>query len=288
MSNSDQLFDNISDTALWVAYYRAMESERPDARFHDPYARLLAGEKGEEIVAKMPQARRNAWAMVVRTCVIDEIITRLVGQHGVDAVLNLAAGLDTRPYRLQLPASLRWIEVDLAPILTYKEQKLEGKQTNCRLERVKLDLADATSRRELFARVGSSAKKVFVLTEGLLVYLTREQVLSLANDLHVQSSFRWWLIDLISPRLLKMMQKTWNKQLSKAGAPLQFAPEEGTDLFRAQGWKESEFHSTWEDSKRLNRRMPLAGLWDLIAKISPKKTRDSYKRMSGNVLLERV
>jgi methyltransferase (TIGR00027 family) len=288
MSSSDQLFGNISDTALWVAYYRAMESERPDAHFRDPYAKLLAGQKGKEIVAKMPRARRNAWAMVVRTCVLDEIIMRLVSQNGVDTVINLAAGLDTRPYRLQLPPSLQWIEVDLPPILTYKEQKLEGKQPNCHLERVKLDLADTAVRREFFARVGSSAKQALVLTEGLLVYLTREQVASLATDLHAQPSFRWWLIDLIAPRLLKMMQRTWNKQLAKAGAPLRFAPEEGTDFFRALGWKETEFHSTWEDAKRLNRRMPLSWLWDLIAGSRSQKTRESYRRMSGNVLLERI
>jgi O-methyltransferase involved in polyketide biosynthesis len=36
---------NISDTALWVAHYRAVESERADAHFHDPYARALAGER---------------------------------------------------------------------------------------------------------------------------------------------------------------------------------------------------------------------------------------------------
>jgi O-methyltransferase involved in polyketide biosynthesis len=39
--------ENVSDTARWVAMYRALESDRPDAHFHDPYARLLAGERGD-------------------------------------------------------------------------------------------------------------------------------------------------------------------------------------------------------------------------------------------------
>ena len=38
---------NISDTARWMAYARALESERPDAIFHDPFSRRLAGEAGE-------------------------------------------------------------------------------------------------------------------------------------------------------------------------------------------------------------------------------------------------
>ena len=57
-------------------------------------------------------------------------------QHGVDLVVNLAAGLDTRPYRMALPPSLRWVEVDLPDILDYKEEILAGAAPACALERV--------------------------------------------------------------------------------------------------------------------------------------------------------
>ena len=40
---------HISDTALWVAVYRAQESERTDAVFRDPYASTLAGDRGTAI-----------------------------------------------------------------------------------------------------------------------------------------------------------------------------------------------------------------------------------------------
>src|SRR5262245_57180702 len=99
---------SVSDTARWVALYRAMESDRPDALFRDPFARRLAGPAGEKIVASLPGGRRWDWPMIVRTAVMDEIILRLVNEDGVDTVLNLAAGLDARPYRLDLPRSLRW------------------------------------------------------------------------------------------------------------------------------------------------------------------------------------
>jgi len=41
------LIRNISDTARWVTIFRAEESERPDAVFHDRFARRLAGDLGE-------------------------------------------------------------------------------------------------------------------------------------------------------------------------------------------------------------------------------------------------
>ena len=41
---------NVSDTAVWVAMYRARENDRPNGLFRDPFARRLAGERGEQIL----------------------------------------------------------------------------------------------------------------------------------------------------------------------------------------------------------------------------------------------
>src|SRR5437762_13173337 len=102
---------DISDTARWVAMYRAQETERPDALFRDPWARRLAGDRGEQLLALLSRAGQGrSWPFVTRTVVIDRFIEERVRQ-GADLVLNLAAGLDTRPYRMALPPSLRWIEV---------------------------------------------------------------------------------------------------------------------------------------------------------------------------------
>src|SRR5260221_718260 len=140
---------NISDTALWVAQYRVMETERPDAIFRDPLAKKLVGDRGEAIVKRMKVAG-FAWPMIVRTAVMDEIILRSFRDEGVDCVLNLAAGLDTRPYRLPVPKTLRWIEADLPDILAYKGEKLAGETPACRLETVAADLTDPGARRALF------------------------------------------------------------------------------------------------------------------------------------------
>ena len=87
---------NVSDTARWVAVYRAWESARPDALFKDPYAEILAGERGQAIAAMMPAQARSGWPMVARTKLIDELVQLAVAQR-CDCVINLAAGFDTRP-----------------------------------------------------------------------------------------------------------------------------------------------------------------------------------------------
>jgi methyltransferase (TIGR00027 family) len=288
VSTASGPIQHVSDTARWVALYRAMESERPDALFHDPYARLLAGERAEEILATLPKAKTWAWPMIVRTAVLDELILQAVERKGVDTVLNLAAGLDARPYRLRLPPELRWIEVDFPDVIAYKQVQMTSAHPVCALERVGLDLTEIPRRQGLFAGIGSASKQVLVVSEGLLIYLSREQVAALAEDLAAPPTFRWWLIDIAGPRILKMMEKTWGRAVAAGNAPFQFAPAEGTRFFDDHGWTEAEFRSMWDEANRLHRAdVPFAWLWRLLEPFSSARRKEETRRMSGMALLKR-
>ena len=264
MKQPESQIRNISDTARWVAVYRARETERPDAVFRDPFARRLAGERGEQIAASIPFAEKHSWPFVARTWLVDQLIDDRVRQ-GADMVVNLAAGLDARPYRMDLPRSLQWIEVDLPEILTHKEELLRDEKPVCQLERVRLDLSETNARRELFSELGRRASRVLVVAEGLLIYLTEEEVAELARDLAAPTAFQHWIIDLASPALLQMLAKKMGAPLDQAGAPLRFAPEQGPDFFTRCGWKPEEVHSTIHAAARL-RRLPF--FLRLIARIS--------------------
>lgn len=288
MTPSRPVLESITDTARWVAMYRAMESDRRDAHFRDPYARLLAGARGEEILRRMPRAKSFAWPMIVRTAVFDELILRCVERDGADLMLNLAAGLDTRPFRLPLPPTLRWVEVDLPEMLDYKEPKLAGERPHCVREVVRLDLSNRTARRALFTRLGDPLRRGLVLSEGLLIYLPEEEVAKLAEDLHAQPALRWWLLDLASPELLKRLQKVYDKIMAVAGTRMQFAPAQGTDFFRSYGWREVEFRSMWVEAHRLKREMAFAPVFRLMARFAGPERREIFRRMGATVLLERV
>lgn len=246
------LVQNISDTAKWVAIFRAEESERPDAVFHDPFARKLAGKKGEQIANAIGFSRDNSWSFVARTFLFDEFIMRHV-REGYDMILNLAAGLDARPYRMDLPSSLQWVEVDLPGIIEEKERSLNSETPRCRLTRIKLDLADKKARMELFKKLNSQAGKILVMTEGLIIYLTSAQVASLASDLASQKNFKRWMFDMVSPALLKMIQEKMGPALGGSGAEFQFAPEEGEEFFLQYGWKSLESRSALKTAASLNR-----------------------------------
>jgi methyltransferase (TIGR00027 family) len=280
----EPLIRNISDTARWAALYRARESERPDAHFRDPLARGLAGERGEQIACSMAFTEKHAWTWTTRTVLFDRFISEQI-QQGADMVVNLAAGLDTRPYRMALPPALQWIEVDLPGILDYKEEVLKGEKPVCALERFRLDLADANARRELFAKLGQRAKRVLIVTEGLLIYLSADEVGALAKDLAVVPSFQRWVIDIASPGLLEMMQKQMGSKLDEAGVPFKFAPPEGPEFFTPIGWKPVDVRGMLKTAAKL-KRLAL-GMW-LLSLLPESKGKQGKRPWSGICLLEKT
>jgi methyltransferase (TIGR00027 family) len=252
MADSQPVIRHISDTARWAALYRARETEHPDAIFRDPYARRLAGPDSEQIAQAMPFHEKNAWSWTTRTWLFDHFIRRQIEQ-GADLVVNLAAGLDARPYRMPLPPSLTWIEVDLPDILDYKEEILRDEKPACHLERVRMDLADTTARSALLAALRERGKRGLVISEGLLIYFTAGQVARLAVDLRQAGNLQYWIIDVVSPGLLRMIQKHTHNQFGKEVTPLQFAPHDGPMFYQRNGWSPVEVRSMLKTAAGLKR-----------------------------------
>jgi methyltransferase (TIGR00027 family) len=281
MNPAEPSIRNISDTAHWAAVYRARETARPDALFKDPFARRLAGERGEQIFRSLPGRDRNEWAWVARTVLFDRFILDQVGQ-GADLVINLAAGLDARPYRMALPSTLKWVEVDLPGILAYKEDILRGERPACALERARLDLADVNARRALFERLGRQARTALVITEGLLIYLPAEEVGALARDLAAPPAFQHWILDIASPGLLRIMQKRIGAQLDRASAPFRFGPPEGPGFFGPHGWRPAEVRALLSAAKGQGR---LSLIMRLLALLPESNGRQGSRPWSGVCLM---
>jgi methyltransferase (TIGR00027 family) len=283
MGGGAPLIRSISDTALWSAVHRARESERGDALFRDPFARRLAGPRGEEIAQTLSMGGPDSWSWATRTILYDEFIRDSIN-HGADTVVNLAAGLDARPYRMAFPPSLQWVEVDLPDILAYKEATLAHEKPSCSVERVSLDLSDVGARRELFGKLGEKAKYALIMTEGLLIYLSPEEVASLARDLAEPSSFRRWAVDLASPGLLELIQRKANPKLEEAGVPLKFGPKEGPGFFEPYGWNAVEVRSMLKTAAHLKR---LSFLMRLVSLLPESKGAQGSRPWGGVCLLEK-
>ncbi len=229
--------------------------------------------------------RDTSWSWVARTVLFDRAILKTIGE-GFDTVVNLAAGLDARPYRLALPPALQWIEVDLPPILEEKAELLRAEKPVCSLERVPLDLSDKAKRRKLFDRINANARRVLVLTEGLLIYLGADGAEALARDLAAEPTFRRWVLDITSPGLLEMIQKSWGKMLDGAKSPLLFSPAEGPRFFERAGWTPVEMNSVLRAAAQAKR---LTFLFRLVALFpDPKDGKAGKRPWSAVCVMERA
>lgn len=284
----EAVIENVSDTAFWIAHYRALETKRPDALFRDPLASVLAGDQGKKIARAMPAPFMTGWVVVIRTCIIDDYI-RLALNQGVDAVLNLGAGLDTRPYRMDLPQSLLWFEADYPHVIEFKAKRLAGENPRCRLERVKLDLANGAERRQFLEAMNARATKILVLTEGVISYLSVEDVGSLADDLKAIGQVRYWITDYFSPQVVRFRRRWTRMQKRMRNAPFKFTPKDWFGFFQGHGWYLKKIRYLAEEGDRLGRPIQLPPLWRIIFKaravLASKERGAAFRKFSGYVLL---
>lgn len=280
------LIQDAFDTARLVACYRAIESERVGSLIQDPYARRLAGKRGEELVQAYSRSKREVWGTVLRTCIYDEILLRSIEQEQIDTVINLAAGLDARPYRLSLPASLRWIEVDLSPVLQYKAEQLVSEKPICKLERISLNITDDEERKSFLASESKKSKQIFILTEGLLVYLRPKQVAAIARDLHGQEAIHWWLTEFVSRPASKRSEQAWNN-IAAESVQERFAPIGGAAFFEQYGWQVAEFHSAIDAMLRFHIPIRFRYLLRLLWRCTPPRAKTDTSQ-SGFVLFRRT
>jgi len=274
------LVRNVSDTARWVATYRARETARKNPLFSDPLAARLAGERGPAIAER--GSRHSEWAIITRTKVIDDVVMALVAE-GTETILNLAAGFDTRPYRLALPVGLKWIEADLPELIAEKDALLANERPRCVLERVAVDLSDPSARRDFLDRATAGTPKTAVITEGLVIYLESSAVSELGRALLACSAVQSWVLDFNSPRINAEAAKEMATTL--ANAPFKFAPPNGLAYFEELGWKPRVVRSLFREGARLKRVPFLMRPFALLPEPNPRDLRDA--RWSAVVRFDR-
>jgi len=138
------------------------------------------------------------------------------------------------------------------------------------------------TRQEFLAGIGAEESRVLVVTEGLLAYLDEAEVGSLADDLRRSFPAGLWILENVSPAVLKRMRRMWGKTLHTANAEMKFAPADGLAFFRSPRWVPRTTKSLLDEAERLNREMPIVSLIRFLSSmIPPLKT--IYARQEAKV-----
>lgn len=259
MSSTGAKITHVSDTALMVAACRAHENELEDAYVRDPFSARLAGERGPAILQALPHSNVVRLGIAIRTRFIDELLLQALRDHAITTVLSIGCGLDTRPWRLDLAPNLRWIEIDFAEMLDYKDRLMLGEKAHCRRERISLDLNDPLQRRDMYDAAGSSP--ALMLTEGLLLYLPAATVEALAAESSSHRGVRHWISDITTSAFSRVLgggpdttQPIRHVQASDA-----LKGEQVLDVLQRHGWTTSAMRSYITDvgfvAERVRRAM---------------------------------
>ncbi len=283
-----ELIEHVSDTACWVAYYRWIETQRPDALFKDPLSIKLVGDRGAKLAKHMGIERAMAWSMALRTWIIDRYIAEQVAA-GCDGFINLGAGLDTRPYRLDLPNDFKWIEVDFQHVIDYKNDVLKAERPVCRLQRISCDLSDDAARGALLAQLNETGRQLCVMTEGVVPYLTNAAVAALARDLHQQDHIIHWITDYFSPFFQRMSKRGRIKRRLAQNAPFRFDPGPALDdwprFFAQTGWQIAQMRYSGDEGTKIGRGLPAGWLGQLLIPLASEAKLRPFKRLNGFAVL---
>jgi len=239
--------DPISLTARMTAAARARESRRPDRLFDDPWAAALAGPEGValmnelEAVAAPPgrQAARDNPYIAIRTRYFDDFLLATVRDAATRQVVLLAAGLDSRAFRLNWPEGTRCFELDRPDVLHAKDELLEaaGAVPRCARHVIGADLTGDWSKALLAGGFDGGEPSVW-LVEGLTPYLEEGAVRALlarCGDLAARGSRLG--LDLAGRGIFDSpWTVSYRQALERIGAPWRFGTDEPEALLASAGW----------------------------------------------------
>jgi methyltransferase (TIGR00027 family) len=252
MSQPHGEITHVSDTALMVAACRALESESPDGFVHDPFAARLAGDRGMAILSKQPHPEMMRFGIGVRSRLMDELILEALASIPIATVLSVGCGLDTRPWRLELKPTLRWIEVDFADMLDYKDALMSAETPRCRRERITADVNDPAERRRIYAAAGTAP--ALMITEGLLMYLPAGTVEALAAESWRESGIAHWISDIMTGAFAKAISMDSNRSVRNVQASDSLTGEQILEAVRRDGWVPAARRSYITDAAFANER----------------------------------
>ena len=255
MASSSSEISHISDTALMVAACRADETALEDAFVRDPFAARLAGERGPAILNSMPHAAILRIGIAIRTRFVDELLLEALEMHPIKTVLSVGCGLDTRPWRLRLSPTLRWIEIDFGDVLDYKDRLMSGDTPNCRRERLEVDVNDPAQRRTMFEAAGPTP--ALLITEGLLLYLPAATVEAMAAESWKHSGVAHWISDVTTSAFSQTLGRGADtmQPIRHVQAPDCLKGEQILEVLQRHGWTTSAMRSYIKDVEFVRARL---------------------------------
>lgn len=178
--------------------------------------------------------------IVIRTKFFDDFLLHATREHQIRQVVILAAGMDTRAFRITWPARTRLFELDQPELLAQKEQILTsaGAVPTCRYRTIGIDLIKEYWP-DVLLRAGFDPRQATVwLIEGFLLYFSEPiipHLLNIVTALSAPDSY-FGLTTISHAMLTSPTMRFWLKFMEESGIPWLSAMDEPETLLGKRGW----------------------------------------------------
>ena len=238
-----------------IANVRAYESsKREDERIcYDPLAIHFMNPKMWEVLVEHPEMAADTEAginsIVSRVKYLDDVVEKSVNE-GLEQLVILGAGFDTRPYRIEGMENVKVFEIDHPTTQQYKTRKIKEifKSNLENVVYVPVDFESEKISEELFKKGYNSSLRTLFLMEGFIYYITPEAVAETLSFI-VKNSGKGSAV--IFDYLLDSGVKEGNKQRPDANIFKFAIKENGLEEFLGQFGFSDIQGSTTRDLKKL-------------------------------------
>ncbi|MBV9091313.1 MAG: class I SAM-dependent methyltransferase [Mycobacteriaceae bacterium] len=209
----------VSETALLTLRSRANEARRPDAIIDDPMAIELMDSIHYDFAKFGIPSRQD---IALRALAFDRSTRRYLAAHPSATVVALAEGLQTSFYRLDAAGvghRFRWLTVDLPPIAELRQRLLPPSPRVSLCAQSALDFS-------WMDRV-DPADGVLVTAEGVLMYLQRDEALSLISECAARFPGGQMMFDLPPPWFAALLRRGLRTSLRYKAPPMPFTMSVG-------------------------------------------------------------
>jgi methyltransferase (TIGR00027 family) len=194
------IVSGVGVTALGAAGMRAMEGHHPEPLVRDPYGAAFVEAAADQLPGRIPVTPEEAAAdpdfpwfgvgnyVAVRSRFFDDFFAAAAGA-GLQQAVILAAGLDTRAFRLRWMPGMTVYEVDAPMVLAFKDAVLAGQGAVAQCDRRTVTADLRTDWPTAVREAGfNPAEPTAWLAEGLFPYLGDEAMALLLGHVHKLSA----------------------------------------------------------------------------------------------------
>lgn len=208
----------VMETLLPVLYARVFETRQEDGIINDPVAEQWLSRIDYDF-SRFDTAVLNHFGVAVRTDILDDYTRGFIEEYPNATIVNIAAGLDTRFYRMD-NGQITWFELDLPDSIAVRRQLMQETERHRTIAASALDT-------DWMDTLPKNTPILFIV-EGLLMYLTEIQIKSMLAAIAARFRKAELLLEVLGVSQSKNTHL--NDAISKTAAQFQFGIRDASEM----------------------------------------------------------